>query len=150
MKMYKMYKIKRLFNTNIKYRFRKSGKDAILTAITRIAVLPLRLPGHRSNPSSGFGVNGVDAHAPRDPPVRLRRGVLAGDRDTGKLLVKGVQLGRNVLTDEGVENNFEQRPVPEHPDQPHSCPTDVRARLLGSYRHLEDVGVAFVGGLPFG
>lgn len=121
-----------------------------LTVITRIAVPPLRLPGRRSNLSGGFRVNGVDAGASRDPPVRIRRGVLTGGCDTSDLLVKGVQLGRNVLTDEGVDNNLEQRPVPEHPEQLHSRPTDVSARLLGSYCHLEDVGVVFVHGLPFG
>lgn len=121
-----------------------------LTVITWIAVPPLRLPGRRSNLSGGFRVNGVDAGAPRDPPVRIRRGVLTGGSDTSELLVKGVQFGRNVLTDEGVENDLEQRPVPEHPEQLHSRPTYVSARLLGSYCHLEDVGVVFVHGLPFG
>lgn len=87
-----------------------------LTVTTRIAVLPLRLPGRRSNPSGGFRINGVDAEASRDPPVRIRRGVLTGGRDTSELLVKGVQLGRNVLTDEGVENDLEQRPMSEHPE----------------------------------
>lgn len=91
-------------------------KVATLTVTPRIVVLPLRLPGCRSNPSGSFRINGVDAKASRDPPVRIRCGVLTGGRDTSELLVKGVQLGRNVLTDEGVENNLEQRPVPEHPE----------------------------------
>lgn len=68
---------------------------------------PLRLPGCRSNPSGDFGVNSVDADASQDSPVRMRRGVLTGGRDTSERLVKGVQLGRNVLTDEGVEENLE-------------------------------------------
>lgn len=81
-----------------------------------MAVLLLHFPSRRSNLSGGFGVNGVDAEAPRDSPVRIRRCVLTGARDTSELLVKGVQLGRNVLTDEGVENDLEQRPMPEHPE----------------------------------
>jgi len=76
----------------------------------------LRFPGRRSNPSGGFCINSIDTEASRDPPVRIRRGVLTGGRDTSELLVKGIQLGRNVLTDESVENDLEQWPMPEHPE----------------------------------
>ena len=120
-----------------------------LTVATRITVPPLCLPCRRSYSSGSFGVYGVDAETSRDTPVRIRRGCLTGRGDTSELLVKGVQLGRNVLTDEGVEDDLEQGPVPEHPEQLDPGPTDVDARLLGTYRHLEHVVDVHVRGLPF-
>lgn len=124
-------------------------KGGGLTVATRIAVPPLCLPRGRSYSSGSFGVYSVDAETSGDTPVRIRRGCLTGRGDTSELLVKGVQLGRNVLTDEGVEDDLEQRPMPEYPEQLDPGPTDVGARFLGPYRHLEHVVDVHVGGLPF-
>lgn len=110
---------------------------------------PLCLPRRGSYSSGSFSVYSVDAKTSRDAPVRIRRGCLTGRGDTSELLVKGVQLGRNVLTDEGVEDDLEQGPMPEYPEQLQPGPTDVRARLLRSNRHLEDVVDVLVHGLPF-
>lgn len=126
----------------------KLGKER-LTVATRITVPPLCLPRRRSYSSGSFGVYSVDAKTSRDTPVRIRRGCLTGRGDSSELLVKGVQLGRNVLTDEGVEDDLEQGPMPEYPEQLDPGPTDVGARLLGSYRHLEHVVDVHVRGLPF-
>lgn len=120
-----------------------------LTVATRVTVPPLCLPRRRSYSSGSFSVYGVDAETSRDAPVRIRRGCLTGRGDTSELLVKGVQLGRNVLTDEGVEDDLEQGPMPEYPEQLQPGPTDVRAGLLRSYRHLEDVVDVLVHRFPF-
>lgn len=127
----------------------RKGGTKKLTVATRITVPPLCLPRRGSYSSGSFSVYSVDAKTSRDAPVRIRRGCLTGRGDTSELLVKGVQLGRNVLTDEGVEDDLEQGPMPEYPEQLQPGPTDVRARLLRSNRHLEDVVDVLVHGLPF-
>lgn len=120
-----------------------------LTVATRVTVPPLCRPRRRSYSSGSFSVYSVDAETSRDAPVRIRRGCLTGRGDTSELLVKGVQLGRNVLTDEGVEDDLEQGPMPEYPEQLQPGPADVRAGLLRSYRHLEDVVDVLVHRFPF-
>lgn len=66
----------------------------------------LRLPRGRTNSSGSFCVYGVDAKTSGDASVRIRPGVLTDRGNVSELLVEGVQLGRNVLTDEGVENDL--------------------------------------------
>lgn len=70
-----------------------------LTVTARIAVPSLLFPRRRSHPPRGLGVDGVYAETPRDTLVRVRIGVLTGRGDTGELLVKSVQLRRDVLAD---------------------------------------------------